>query len=82
MKRAGALPLKGWHHTTDRAGEKLFGEGLGNVPLVAKQLAKEALGQLRDGVAVIHVALGEAEGEELARVVDDHMQLESVEPAN
>src|SRR5260221_11072702 len=63
---------------------ELLGQRLRDVALVAEELATEALDALEqggDGLAVVDVTAGEAEGEQLALIVDDQMQLEAVEPA-
>jgi len=79
-------------HVLAQAGDELdalvdqepLGERLWNVALVPKELAKgpfDALKQRRDGLAVVDVAAREAEGEQLAALVDDEVELEAVEPA-
>src|SRR5258708_34467345 len=79
-------------HVLAPAGDKLdrmldaelLGQRLRDVALVAEELATEALDALEqggDGLAVVDVTAGEAEGEELALIVDDQLQLEAVEPA-
>jgi hypothetical protein len=62
--------------------EKPLSERLRNVPLIPKELAEEAFGEEGDWRAVIHIPFGKAEGEQLARVVDDEMELEPIEPAH
>src|SRR5260221_9495905 len=79
-------------HVLAPAGDKLdrmldaelLGHRLRDVALVAEELATEALDALEqggDGLAVVDVTAGEAEGEQLALIVDHQMQLEAVEPA-
>ena len=55
---------------------------LGDVPAIAEELAEEAPHQAWDRTAVVDVAAGQAEGQQLAAVVDDQVQLEAVEPAD
>ena len=62
--------------------QELLGQGLGDVALVAEELAEEATDQAGNGTAVVDVAGGEAEGEQLAAVIDDQVELEAVEPAD
>ena len=62
-------------------GGKLFGQVLGDVAPVAKQLAEQPLDQLGDRLAVVGVAWRDAERHNAAPVVDHKVQLEAVEPA-
>src|SRR6185312_4428361 len=62
--------------------EEVLGQRLRDVALVAEEFAEEALDQARHGLAIIHVAWGQTEGEEFPAVVDHQVQLEAVEPAD
>ncbi len=62
--------------------EELLGEWLRDLALVAKELAKETADQAGHWTPIIGVARGEAEGQQLATIVDDEMELEAVEPAH
>ena len=53
--------------------EEALGERRGDVALVAKEAAKEPAHQAGNRLAVVDVARGEAEGQQLATVVDDQM---------
>ena len=64
------------------ARQELLGQRLGDVAPVAEELAEEAPDQAGNGAAVVDVARREAEGEQLAAVVDHQVQLEAVEPAD
>jgi len=52
---------------------------LGNITAIADELAGQALSQLQDRFAIIHVARGHAEGQQFAPVIDDEMELEAIE---
>lgn len=62
--------------------EELFGQWLGDVALVADELAEQPPDEARDRLAVVHVTGRQAEGEQFAALVDDQMELEAVEPAD
>jgi len=55
---------------------------VGNIAAIADRLPRQALGQFRDGLAVIDVTGGEAEGQQLAPIIDHEMELEAVEPTH
>ena len=62
-------------------GQELVGERLGDVTLVAEQLAKEPSGQVGHRPAVIDIAGRQVESQQLAAIVDHQVQLEAKEPA-
>lgn len=62
--------------------EELLGEVLGDVATVTKELAEEPTNQARQRSTIVDIAGCEAEGEELAAVIDDQVQLEAVELAH
>jgi len=62
--------------------EELLSERGGDVALVAEEAPKEPVDQHRNRTAVIGVARGEAESEQLATVIDDQVEFEAVEPAD
>jgi predicted transcriptional regulator len=55
-------------------GEEALGEELRNVALVGKELTKEPADQMWNWRAVVEIAWGEAEGEQLPTVIDDQME--------
>jgi hypothetical protein len=61
--------------------QQVLRERLGDIALVAEEFAKEPSYQARHGPTVVHVARRETNGEQLAPVIDDQMQLEPIEPA-
>ena len=62
--------------------EKLLGQRLGDIAAVAKETPKQATHQLRHRAAVIDIARREVEGQQLATIIDEQMQLEALEPAD
>src|SRR5262249_6778472 len=64
--------------------QQLLHQGLRDGAFVAEELAEEAgdaAEERGNGVAVVDLAAGEAQGQQVATVVDHYMQLEAVEPA-
>ena len=61
---------------------ELVKQSMGNVAAIADQLAGQTPSQLRYRFAIIRVAGGDPEGEQFALVVDDQVELETVEPAH
>jgi hypothetical protein len=62
--------------------EKVSGQGLRDAALVSKELAEQAAHQTRHRAPIIDVARRKAEGQQLAAIADDQMQLEAIEPAD
>ena len=62
--------------------QELLGQGLGDVALIAEEFAEEATDQAGHRTAVVDVAGSEAEGEQLAAVIDHQVEFEAVEPAD
>jgi len=62
--------------------EELLSKRRRDVALVAKEASKQTADQAWYGLAIVEIARGEAKGEQLATVVDHHLQLEAVEPAD
>jgi len=62
--------------------QELLGQGLGDVPLVAKQFAEKPTNQWGNGPAVVDFTWCEAEREQLAAVIDHQVELEPIEPAD
>jgi hypothetical protein len=64
--------------------EELLSERRGDVALVAndlvKDLAKESMDHAWNRLAVVEIARGEAEVEQLVAIIDDQMEFEAVEP--
>lgn len=58
------------------------GEPLGDVALVGEQQARQPFAEVGHGLAVVDVAGGQLEPEQLALGIDDGVQLEAVEPAH
>jgi len=63
-------------------GEELLSQRLGDGATIAKELAKEATHEARDGATVIGVARRQAERQQFATIVDDEVELEPREPAH
>jgi len=55
---------------------------LGDISLVAKELAKQALRHIRHRFSIVNVAWCEAEGKEFSLVIDNQMNLEAIEPTH
>src|SRR5687767_6486686 len=64
-------------HTSNKQFLKEF---LADVTLVAKELSEEFGREFLDRLAVIDIARSQAESQQLAAVIGDQMQLESIEP--
>lgn len=62
--------------------EERLGQRLREGACVAKQLPKEALGQLGHRPTVSDIAGRQAKGQQLAAVVDDQVELEAIKPAH
>ncbi len=62
--------------------EQFLKNRFGDVAPVAKQLAKQMLGELGQRHSVIHIACGQISGQQLTAVIDHHMQFETIEPAH
>jgi len=80
-------PDQAWFHVPLDWGEQFYTalhqprqQVFGQIAFITDQFAKEALSQLWNWAAIIHVARGEAASEEVAAVVDDQMQFEAVKP--
>ena len=61
--------------------EELFEESLGKIATVANQLAPQRFGHLWDRLAVIGVGGRELNRQQFTLVVDDQMELETIEPS-
>src|SRR3990172_3038148 len=57
-------------------------EQFGDVPSVSKELAPESFNEFRHGYSVIHIAGGEAAGQQFTFIIDDQVQLEAIEPVH
>lgn len=68
-------------HQLDPQGAQLLRQGGGDVPLVAKQLARQHGDEARHRAPIIDIAPGQAPREQFPLVVDHQMQLEPKEPA-
>jgi hypothetical protein len=71
-------PDQAWFHIPLDRGEQFYATLhqprkplFGQIAFITDQFAKEALSQLWNWAAIIHVARGEAASEEVAAVVDD-----------
>ena len=62
--------------------EELLGVSMGDVALIAKESTEQAAHEPRHRPPVVDIAQRQAEGHELAAVVDHQMELEAVEPAD
>jgi hypothetical protein len=62
--------------------QQLLGEWLREIAFIAKELAHQTCGQLRNRMPIIDIAWGQAKGQDLALIVDDQVQLEAKEPAD
>ena len=61
--------------------QQVLGQGLREVAFIAKKLAEQALGELGNRMPIIDVAWSEAEGQDLALIIDDQVQFQAEEPA-
>lgn len=52
------------------------------IALIGKEFAKQALGEMGDGLPVIHIARREIKGEDFASVIDHQMEFEPIKPAH
>src|SRR5436305_15041552 len=62
--------------------EKLLKERLRNVALVAEEFAEQMRSELGNGLGVMHIGCAQTAGEQLPTIIDNHMQLEAVEPTH
>ena len=62
--------------------EEALRERRRDVAFVAKEASKEPKNETGNELAVVGVAKSEAEGKQLATVVDDQMEFEAVEPSD
>ncbi len=83
LKQAIAHPFAQFGDEVNPMGEQEFlHQGLGEVDLIAKELAEEPADQFGNGASIIDVAWGQAKGQQLALIIDDQVQLKAVEPAH
>ena len=57
-------------------------QGVGNIPFVAEEFAKQGLGQAWDRLTVIHIAGREAKLQKFALIVHHQVQFEAKKPAS
>lgn len=62
--------------------QELLGQRGGEVATVAKQLAEEAADEPGNRSAIIDVARRQAQGQQLAAIIDDQVELEPIEPVH
>ncbi len=62
------------------ANQQLLSQRLGEVAFISKEFSEQAPGELGNRPPVIDITGCEAEGEQLAHIIDDQVQLEAVEP--
>jgi hypothetical protein len=63
------------------AEEEPLSEGYGDIAFVAKELPKEPTDQAWNRSSIVETAGSEADGEQLATVIDHQMELEPIEPS-
>ncbi len=61
---------------------ELLEQLLRDIAPIAEELAEQTFAHLGDGFAVVNIACRQFEGQELASVIDNQMQLEAVVPAH
>ena len=68
------------HEVKAPLDQELLGERLGDVAAIPTEFADETTRESGDRTPVIHVAPRQAEGQQLAPIVDDQVEFEAIKP--